>query len=134
MRRNIHGRDVDNPELAGLPKLLSQLITGAQQPFMLIRARAVHLALKARIEHFEIEDGELRIGGLGGHRPYRQQQQHEDRNARIIVTHDNLRRCDEKSGLESQDNLVLVQAVGDFDRRSRAIHALEERMSNPKLQ
>ena len=38
MRRSIHGRDVDDLELAGLAELSSQLVTGPLQPVTVVRA------------------------------------------------------------------------------------------------
>src|SRR5262245_17339818 len=77
MRRSIDRRDVDNLELAGLGKFLAYLIADPRQAFLFVAAPAMDFAIKARVDHLEIEHRKLRrIGGLGGC-PARQCQEYE---------------------------------------------------------
>jgi hypothetical protein len=63
MRRSIHGRDVDDLELAGLAQFFSQLVAGPLQPVTVVRAQPARLVLKAGIDHLQIEHG--KPGRLG---------------------------------------------------------------------
>jgi hypothetical protein len=66
MRRSIDRCDVNNLELAGLAKFLAQLVTDPRQSFPLVWARPIDFAIKARVDHLEIEHRKLRrLGGLG---------------------------------------------------------------------
>src|SRR5437016_1607088 len=59
-RRSLHGSDVEQLVLAGFRQLPAYQIADAYQPITLVGLRPPYLAFEARVQQFEIEDGEFR--------------------------------------------------------------------------
>lgn len=59
VRRSIDRRSIQNGELAGVGQHFPDLVACTHEPPLLIGTRTIDFALKAGIDEFEIEDGNL---------------------------------------------------------------------------
>lgn len=72
MRRSIHGRDVNDLELAGFAQFFAQLIAGPLQPVTVVRTQPARWVRKAGIDHLQIEHGKPGRLGCAYRHPVRQ--------------------------------------------------------------